>query len=53
MKMSEYHERTTDTTNKDPGSPILQSIFYITSNIYCKSCNLPNTYVRNYSIDLW
>ena len=30
----------------------LQSVPYITANIYCKSRNLPNTDTRNYSIDL-
>ena len=27
-------------------------VSYITANIYCKLHNLPNTDVRNYSIDL-
>ena len=29
----------------------VQSVLYITVNMYCKSGNLPNTDVRNYSID--
>ena len=31
---------------------ILQSVSFITSNIYCISRNLSNTDVRNYSINL-
>ena len=31
---------------------ITHSVSYITANIYFKSRNLPNTDVRNYSIDL-
>ena len=32
--------------------PIVRSVSYITANIYCKLRYLPNTDVRNYSIDL-
>ena len=31
---------------------MLQSVSCVTENICCKSRNLPNTDVRNYSIDL-
>ena len=31
---------------------VLQSVSYITANIYCKSRNLANTDKRNYSLDL-
>ena len=45
----------------DPGHIIsLKTLFlssfcvsYSTANLYCKTRNLPNTDVRNYSIDLW
>ena len=31
---------------------IVQSVPYITANIYCKSRNLPNTDIHNYSTDV-
>ena len=30
----------------------VRGVSYITANIYCKSRNLPNTDIQNYSIDL-
>ena len=35
-----------------PAYPDLLSVSFTTANIYCKSCNLSNTDVRNNSIDL-
>ena len=49
-----YHKLDAGQTKLlDPDPKLsLQSVSYVTTNLYCKSRNLPNTDVRNYSIDL-
>ena len=38
--------------SKDPEPDDVLGVPYITPNIYCKSCNLTNTDIQNYSIDI-
>ena len=38
------------TISKETVEVHLRSVSYLTANIFCKSRNLPNTYIRNYSL---